>query len=168
MPDALTTALGNGLTLEEIQSYLQKGLQLEEIAAASQSLRLRGELRTAGDGPRVPLNLERFTRALEELGITARRNTDHEKPLKGQREVEDILAKAEEQHRRYEWRYATVTDFKAENPALTRYSTNQIGLALDRVGIHQERRRLTGKTMRIRRLPMRRFNDSVLSFDNAD
>lgn len=448
MADALTTALGNGLSLEEIQSYLQKGLQLEEIAAASQSLRLRGELRTAGDGPKVPLNLERFTLALEELGVAlrynqitketeligmpvsfnpealrsdapvilhdmlkdrfrcskelvadllglaagqhrynpvlewldglvwdeqdrllqlfrilhldeddllsmtlvqkwcwqciamaknelegaygadgmlvlqgpqgigkttfartlaakpqffkagqyidtrdkdttrrcitawiselgelettlrsdlerlkafitaerdeyrlpyarcdtvsarrtsliatcnsaeflldptgsrrfwtvpvnqidlaalaqfdvgqfwaqmrtiveeegvqcfrltraeqaelARRNTDHEKPLKGQREVEDILSSAEERKQYYEWRYVTVTDFKAENPALTRYSTGQIGQALDRIGIRMERRIVNRRQIKARRLPMRRFNSSISTFANVE
>ena len=448
MSDALTTALGNGLTLEEIQSYLRKGLQLEEIAAASQALQLRGELRPAGDGPRVPLNLERFTQALEELGVTvrhnlitketeltglparfnpealradapvilhdmlkdrfrcskelvadllsltaglhrynpvlewldglvwdgqdrllqlfrilhldeedqlsmtlvqkwcwqcvamaknelegaygadgilvlqgpqgigkttfarimaakpqffkagqyidtrdkdtsrrcvtawvselgelettlrsdlerlkafitaerdeyrlpyarcdtvsarrtsliatcnsaeflidptgsrrfwtvpveqidlaalarfdvgqfwaqmrmiveeegaqcfrlsaaeqallAKRNASHEKPVKAQREVEDILSSAEERRQHYEWRYATVTEFKAENPALTRYSANQIGHALDRVGIRMERRCVNRRQIKARRLPMRRFNSSISTFANAE
>ena len=41
------------------------------------------------------------------------------------------LAAAEEKKTRYQWRLATVTEFKAENPSLTHYSVNQIGRVLD-------------------------------------
>ena len=71
------------------------------------------------------------------------------------------LAAAEEKKTRYQWRLATVTEFKAENPSLTHYSVNQIGRVLDRMGFSMERRRANGKQHRMRRLPMRKPYDSV-------
>ena len=68
---------------------------------------------------------------------------------------------AEEKKTRYQWRLATVTEFKAENPSLTHYSVNQIGRVLDRMGFSMERRRANGKQHRMRRLPMRKPYDSV-------
>ena len=65
------------------------------------------------------------------------------------------------QKTRYQWRLATVTEFKAENPSLTHYSVNQIGRVLDRMGFSMERRRANGKQHRMRRLPMRKPYDSV-------
>lgn len=108
----------------------------------------------------------RLTR--DEQAALAARNAVHEKPVRGQREVEDILSAAQEKRHAYEWRYATVTDFKSENPALGRYSADQIGRALDRAGIHMERRKVQGRVSRLRRLPMRRFCSSVLQYDHAE
>lgn len=102
-----------------------------------------------------------FRLTAEEQQLLAQRNAVHEKPLRAQAEVEDILAAAEEKKTRYQWRLATVTEFKAENPSLTHYSVNQIGRVLDRMGIPMERRRANGKQHRMRRLPMRKPYDSV-------
>lgn len=102
-----------------------------------------------------------FRLTAEEQQLLAQRNAVHEKPLRAQAEVEDILAAAEEKKTRYQWRLATVTEFKAENPSLTHYSVNQIGRVLDRMGIPMERRRANGRQHRMRRLPMRKPYDSV-------
>ena len=81
------------------------------------------------------------------------RNAQHEKPLKAQLEVEDILSDAEEDPGGYEWRYITVSDFRNEYSALSRYDVSQIGRALDKLGIVCERKRINGARPKVRRLP---------------
>ena len=103
-----------------------------------------------------------FRLTAEEQQLLAQRNAVHEKPLRAQAEVEDILAAAEEKKTRYQWRLATVTEFKAENPSLTHYSVNQIGRVLDRMGFSMERRRANGKQHRMRRLQKAPNKHSVI------
>ncbi|MDE7261414.1 MAG: virulence-associated E family protein [Oscillospiraceae bacterium] len=89
----------------------------------------------------------------EERAALAERNLRHEKPVKAQSEVEDILYEAEREPERYVWREITVSEFKAEHSALHGYSVQQIGIALDRVGICSERVWTDGKQRRLRKLP---------------
>ncbi|WP_298023516.1 VapE domain-containing protein [uncultured Dysosmobacter sp.] len=81
------------------------------------------------------------------------RNAQHEKPLKAQLEVEDILSDAEENPNNYEWRYITVSDFKNEYRSLSSCTVNQIGQALDKLKIGSIQKRVNGKRPRVRRLP---------------
>ena len=67
------------------------------------------------------------------------RNKGYDKPLKGQLEVEDILAQADREG--ITRTQMTVTEFKAAWPALRLYSTQQISAALKRCGIETEHTR---------------------------
>ncbi len=81
------------------------------------------------------------------------RNAQHEKPLKAQLEVEDILSDAEADPDGYEWRYITVSDFKNEYRSLSTYTVNQIGQVLDKLGIRMVQKRINGQRPKVRRLP---------------
>ena len=81
-----------------------------------------------------------------------RRNTAHEKPLKSQPEVEDILQEARS-GAGYVWEEMTVSDFKAEHALLRSYSVEQIGRALDRVGVSSHRVQKNGNRKWVRTLP---------------
>lgn len=82
-----------------------------------------------------------------------RRNSEHEKPLKAQPEVEDILSQAEADPVHYEWVDMTVSDFKAEYNALRNYTVEQIGKALDKMGIETKRVRQPEGRKRLRTVP---------------
>ena len=94
--------------------------------------------------------------AVEQAAL-AKRNTHHERPLKSQLEIEDILGEATENHNIYEWNYMSVSDFKAEYTALAPYSVEQIGKALDRLGIPAERKTIDGRQIRARKLPQHKW-----------
>lgn len=76
------------------------------------------------------------------------RNGNYEKPLKGESEVRDILARATAQN--FTVKQMTVSEFKGYWPELRPYSVQQIGIALTRCGIDANR---TNKE-RSRPLPM--------------
>lgn len=88
-----------------------------------------------------------------EQKMLAERNAEHERPLKSQIEIEDILADAEANPSKYSWQHMTVTAFKDDNPILNRYSAETLGKALDKLGIMQERKPFNGKRNRTRYLP---------------
>lgn len=81
-----------------------------------------------------------------------RRNTAHEKPLKSQLEVEDILQEARS-GAGYVWEEMTVSDFKAEHALLRSYSVEQIGRALDKAGVRSHRVQKNGDRKWVRTLP---------------
>lgn len=103
-------------------------------------------------------NRQCFRLTREEQATLAKRNTAHEKPLKSQAEIEDILADAIESSWKYTWKYITVSDFKSQYDILSRYSVEQIGKALDKIGIKQDRQKINGKVNRCRRLPCVEFS----------
>ena len=84
-----------------------------------------------------------------EKAALAVRNGEYEKPIKGQPEVEDILAQAQADGLTY--REMTVGEWKEMWPTLRGYSVQQIGAALSRCGIDPKRT----KTTRTRELPTR-------------
>ena len=89
----------------------------------------------------------------------AKRNAAFDKPLKGQSEIEDILADAEGSNR-FEWQWQTVTEFRTEfSSALHSYSVEQLAKALTRIGISPEIKRVNGKVNRLRFLPRHRRNN---------
>lgn len=94
----------------------------------------------------------------EEQEELARRNTQHERPLKSQMEVEDVLSEAAAVPAKYEWRFTTVSAFKGEHATLTAYSVEQIAKALDRLGIEATRKTVNGKQCRARYLPCYKWN----------
>lgn len=107
-------------------------------------------------------NRQYFRLSREEQAALAERNTEHEKPLKAQLEVEDILEDASNSRSWYEWKYITVSTFKAENESLRGYSVEQIAKALDKIGIPVERKMIEGKRNRYRKLPSRRYSTSAV------
>lgn len=92
----------------------------------------------------------------EEQAALAQRNAAHEKPLKAQLEVEDILHNAESLPG-YEWRWETVSAFKMEYETLRSYSVEQIGKALEKVGILPEQKRINGNPKKVRELPFPKY-----------
>ena len=88
-----------------------------------------------------------FRLTAEEQEALAVRNGEYEKPSKGQPEVEDILAEAQENSLTF--RRMTVAEFKELWPVLRAYSVQQIGAALKRCGIEQIRT----KNARLMELP---------------
>ena len=127
-----------------------KGIDLEALAALD-ALQLWKQIEAQAAG-----NLQGFRLTRQEQDELARRNTEHEKPLKAQPEIEDILSKASKDKTTFVWAYSTVTDFKLEHECLRTYSVEQIGKALDRIGITAERRMIAGRQQRVRVLP--RYN----------
>ena len=97
----------------------------------------------------------RLTR--EEQAQLARRNLEHEKPLKGQLEVEDIINTARAEPGSFEWRDGTVSEFKTYNDTLRGYSIQQISQALDKLGLTTQKKRLSGPVHRVRNLPFRKY-----------
>lgn len=91
-----------------------------------------------------------------------RRNVAHEKPLKAQLEIEDIIASASADPEGYEWRLTTVSEFKEEYPSLRRYDVRQIGAALDKLGYKIQKKRAPGSDTKIkmRKLPCHKWGNS--------
>ena len=83
----------------------------------------------------------------EERAALAQRNGDYEKKLKGQDEIEDILAKAERDN--LTMQDMTITEFKGLWSELRGYSVQQISTALKRCGVETTRT----KKARTARLP---------------
>ncbi len=98
-----------------------------------------------------------FRLTKEEQRQLALRNTAHEKPLKAQLEIEDIIAEAEAAPDSYEWRLTTVSAFKEEYAALKRYDVAQIGRALDKLGYKMQRPRIDGARPKLRELPCHKW-----------
>lgn len=88
-----------------------------------------------------------------------KRNTSHEKPLKAQMEIEDILQNAQEGYG-YIWTDMTASDFKSEHELLRAYSVEQIGKALDKLGICSRRVQKNGSRKWVRKLPKRFYSES--------
>lgn len=103
---------------------------------------------------------EDFRLTPEERQALELRNTAHEKPMKAQPEIEDIIAEAEADPDSYEWRLTTVSDFKEEYPSLRRYDVRQIGAVLDKLGYKLQRPRISGKKTKLRELPCHKWGHS--------
>lgn len=103
-------------------------------------------------------NPQGFRLTKDEQAALAKRNCEHEKPLKSQMEVEDILSEAVAAPAKYIWRYTTVSAFKSEHATLTAYSVEQIAKALDKLGIEATRKMVNGKQCRARYLPCFKWN----------
>lgn len=132
-----------------------KGIDLEALAALD-ALQLWKQIETQAAG-----NLQGFRLTRQEQDELARRNTEHEKPLKAQPEIEDIISKANKDSSTFVWAYSTVTDFKVEHECLRTYSVEQIGKALDRLGYPSIRKSIDKRQQRVRCLP--RYKWSVKS-----
>lgn len=100
-----------------------------------------------------------FRLSATEQKLLAERNSEHEKPLKAQSEIEDILSDAENNPAQWEWVNQTVSEFKDYNAVLRPYSVESIGTALSRIGINAKQARDNGKRTRVRYLPRRRYGN---------
>ena len=96
-------------------------------------------------------NLQGFRLTKDEQNLLSERNSQHERSLKSEDEIRDILDEA--QARNIQFTYMTVSEFKEKHPRLKNYTVNQIGIALDKLEIKQERKRANGKQTRVRFLP---------------
>ena len=101
----------------------------------------------------VKKNPQSFRLTKFEQAELAERNATHEKYLKSQAEIEDILLDADDIKAGYSWVFMTVTQFKNEYPVLNHYTAEQISKALDKIGIPMEKKRIDGKPSRVRKLP---------------
>ena len=101
-------------------------------------------------------NIQGFRLSHAEQQLLAERNKNHEKKLKGENEIEDILSQTDTGGYSIQWQYTTVTDFKQSYPdELRAYSAAQIGKVLDKMGYNAEIRKIDGRTQRLRMLPKR-------------
>ena len=104
-------------------------------------------------------NLQGFRLTKGEQELLSERNSQHERSLKSEDEIRDILDEA--QARNTQFTYMTVSEFKEKHPRLKNYTVNQIGIALDKLGIEMKQRRINGKASRVRLLP----DKYVISYD---
>jgi predicted P-loop ATPase len=112
---------------------------------------------------RAKNNLQGFRLTPEEITLLAERNGQHEKLLKGEQEIKDILYKAERDNLTFE--EMTVTEFKELYPVLRNYSANQIGIILRKHGILTERRFREGKLQRLSNLPRPKYRLDIKGFN---
>ena len=100
-------------------------------------------------------NRQGFRLTKDEQLKLAERNTVHEKPLKGQSEVIDVLSKT---NKNLVYRDVTVSDFKENHSELKRYSVEQISTVLNKLDIKSKivPVLINGKrtTKRVRNLPI--------------
>ena len=88
--------------------------------------------------------LQAFRLTKEEQRQLAQRNGKHEKPIKAEVEVGDILSIGKNEN--YPTAYITVTEFKESySKHLYKYSASQIGKALARCGVEKENKRMGNK-----------------------
>lgn len=105
----------------------------------------------------VDVDRQCFRLTRDEQTQLAVRNGVHEKPLKAQPEVEDILTRVAQDETCYVWRDCTVSDFKEQYPSLRNYSVEQIGRALNRLNYTSRPKKVNGKTIYTRNLPFPRY-----------
>ena len=96
-------------------------------------------------------NLQGFRLTYEEREQLNKRNRRYERRIKAEDEILDILENARNRNLLFE--YMTVTKFKEGHNSLKNYSVRQISIALDKIGIEQERKSIDGKQDRYRLLP---------------
>lgn len=119
-------------------------------------LQLWAEVKTFSDA-----NRQAFRLTPEEREALANRNSTHTQLLPAEAECADLLADVSCSAYRVEWTLQSVTDFKERYPALKNYSVRTIGIALDKLGVKADVRKVNGKTMRARLLPRRIYNNGV-------
>lgn len=119
-------------------------------------LQLWAEIKILSDADR-----QAFRLTPEEREKLANRNSDHTQFLPAEAECADLLADVSCSAYRVEWVLQSVTDFKERNSVLKNYSVRTIGLALDKLGVKADVRKVNGKTTRARLLPRRIYNNGV-------
>lgn len=101
-------------------------------------------------------NLHGFRLSKMEQEQLAERNKQCEKGIKGEAEILDIFDEYNNNKNLFKMEYITVSQFKLEHDMLKNYSVEQIGKALDKLGILAERKTINGKRQRARLLPIQK------------
>lgn len=83
-----------------------------------------------------------FRLTSEEQKELSERNAVHEKYLKGQKEIEDILLEAKEHPEKYTYVWVTASGFKDYFDSLKGYTAEQVGKALNRFDVEKKDMRL--------------------------
>ena len=96
-------------------------------------------------------NIQGFRLTWEESQQLAERNRQHEKLIKSEQEVKDILYQAERDNLVFD--EMTVTEFKELYSVLKNYPVDRISAALKKYGIITELKRKDGKPQKIAKLP---------------
>ena len=105
-----------------------------------------------------PSKCFRLTR--DEARQLAERNGAHTKTIPAEQEVRDILGDAAENPSKYDWKMLTVTDWAGYYLCLKKYSSQQIGRALEQCGVENEIV-YKGKTrVKYRRVPVYKKRDN--------
>ena len=92
------------------------------------------------------------------------RNEEYTKPMKAEDEVIDILAKLniERQITSSNYtitdEYMTVTEFISQHTSLNKYTTEQVGRVLTKLGYGSQKKRLDGNPIRMRFLPKKEYH----------
>jgi len=107
-------------------------------------------------------NIQGFRLTENEQKLLAERNSTHEKPIKAEEEIRDIIFKAERDNLLFE--DMTVTEFKELYPVL-RYDVREIGRALNKIGIGLERKWKDGKIQRLASLPRPKYRLDIKDFN---
>lgn len=101
-----------------------------------------------------------FRLSFDELQQLNEQNLQHEKKLKAQAEIEDILSYSDGDtfsgYYKIEYRPVTISEFRADwLTELRSYSVHTIGKALDKLGIEQKKIRKDGTPIKVRLLPLK-------------
>jgi len=89
-----------------------------------------------------------------EKAMLETQNSQFVKPLKGEQEVRDILARYQIMNpQQVEWKFTNVTDWISFHPELKKYSSIQIGRVLTRLKIKSTSVKINGQSVPGRTLP---------------
>lgn len=127
--------------------------RLEKLDVPQLWYQLHGEVMLNG--------VQSFRLTADEQRQLAERNGRHEKRLKSEDELLDILSETDSQYFQIVMEYQTVTAFKEQHDALKKYSAEQIGKALEHLGVNAEVKKIGGKVQRVRLLPRRMYKGVV-------
>lgn len=119
-------------------------------------LQLWAEIKILSDADR-----QAFRLTPDEREKLANRNSTHTQFLPAEAECADLLADVSCSAYRVEWLLQSVSDFKEHYSTLKNYSVRTIGLALDKLGVTANVKKVNGKTMRARLLPRRIYSNGV-------
>lgn len=102
-------------------------------------------------------NLQGFRLLREELQQLTERNAEHNKLLKGEQEIVDIIQEAEEDTERFEWQFTTITKFKEAYGSIKHYPAEIVSKALASQGYQTKRKKSEGRVQRLVCLPLPRY-----------
>ena len=102
--------------------------------------------------------VQSFRLTREEQQALAERNAAHEKTLQGEDEISDILSECDTDFYSILWEEMTVTKFRESHDSLKSFTLQQLGRALDHLGVEMKLRKVDGKTQKLRYLPRRSYN----------
>lgn len=110
-------------------------INYEDIVAFN-AQQLWAQIHTEVSGMTYEQKAQCFRLTSEQRDQLQKRNSSFIKPVKGQVQVQDILAKAKDETQ-FEW--MTISQFKSQHDPLRNYSAQQIGVALKACNICQRR-----------------------------